>query len=212
MTLGFTCVLQYGLQSSSTCNKVTHFGTVSDSPCSKLFVNPNLRPGNDCFIIWVLGLVMRPPISCQLSLTLLVGSLSPQVLWSYHTTPNYSTNETPFHLTFSIEVVILVEIGEPSPKTALIQSTENEDELREARDIVQVKEYAMKARAARCQARRLAPRRFKPSDLVPRKVTRTEGSFRIAEEVSRGAYCLEQLDGKKIPWTWNTMNLRLYYN
>ncbi|RDX76952.1 hypothetical protein CR513_42996, partial [Mucuna pruriens] len=66
--------------------------------------------------------------------------------------PYSSTNETPFHLTFSIEVVILVEIGEPSPKTALIQSTENEDELREARDIVQVKEYAMKARAARRQA------------------------------------------------------------
>ncbi|RDX95460.1 hypothetical protein CR513_22017, partial [Mucuna pruriens] len=58
-----------------------------------------------------------------------------------------------------------------------------------------VKEYAMKARAARRQARRLAPRRFKPSDLVPRKVTRTEGSFRIAEEVDKGAYLLEQLTG-----------------
>ncbi|RDX85862.1 hypothetical protein CR513_32889, partial [Mucuna pruriens] len=61
----------------------------------------------------------------------------PQVLWSYHTTPNYSTNETPFRLTFSIEVVILVEIGEPSPKTALIQSTENEDELRVNLDLLQ---------------------------------------------------------------------------
>ncbi|RDX82773.1 hypothetical protein CR513_36391, partial [Mucuna pruriens] len=49
---------------------------------------------------------------------------------------------------------------------------------------------------------KISPPTIKPGDL--------EGSFRIAEEVSRGAYCLEQLDGKKIPWTWNTMNLRLY--
>ncbi|RDX70546.1 hypothetical protein CR513_50202, partial [Mucuna pruriens] len=35
-----------------------------------------LRPGNDCFIIWVLSLVMRPSMSRKLSLTLLVGSLS----------------------------------------------------------------------------------------------------------------------------------------
>ncbi|RDX65983.1 hypothetical protein CR513_55301, partial [Mucuna pruriens] len=76
ITLGFICVLQYGLQYSSTCNKVIHFGAASDSLCSKLSVIPKLRPGNDCFIIWVLGLVMGPPMSHKLSLTLLVGSLS----------------------------------------------------------------------------------------------------------------------------------------
>ncbi|RDX78025.1 hypothetical protein CR513_41758, partial [Mucuna pruriens] len=76
MTLDFIYVLQYGLQSSSTCNKVTHFGAASDSLCSKLSVIPKLRPGNNCFIIWVLGLVMGSPMSHKLSLILLVGSLS----------------------------------------------------------------------------------------------------------------------------------------
>ncbi|RDX83100.1 hypothetical protein CR513_36016, partial [Mucuna pruriens] len=76
MTLGFIYVLQYGLQSSSTCNKVAHFSAASDSLCSKLSVIPKLRPNNDCVIIWVLGLVMGPPMSHKLSLTLLVGSLS----------------------------------------------------------------------------------------------------------------------------------------
>ncbi|RDX78394.1 hypothetical protein CR513_41343, partial [Mucuna pruriens] len=47
--------------------------------------------------------------------------------------PHSSTNETPFRLTFSTEAVILVEIGEPSPRTALFQLAENEDELRQSR-------------------------------------------------------------------------------
>ncbi|RDX98169.1 hypothetical protein CR513_18938, partial [Mucuna pruriens] len=38
----------------------------------------------------------------------------PQVLWSYHTTPHSTTNETPFRLTFETEVMIPIEIGEPS--------------------------------------------------------------------------------------------------
>ncbi|RDY01915.1 hypothetical protein CR513_14700, partial [Mucuna pruriens] len=59
-----------------------------------------------------------------------------QVLWSYYTMPHSSTNETPFHLTFGIEVVISVEIGEPSPQTALFRLTENEDELRTNLDLL----------------------------------------------------------------------------
>ncbi|RDX93796.1 hypothetical protein CR513_23884, partial [Mucuna pruriens] len=39
----------------------------------------------------------------------------PHVLWSYHTTPQSTTNETPFRLTFGTEAVIPVEIGESSP-------------------------------------------------------------------------------------------------
>ncbi|RDX98913.1 hypothetical protein CR513_18101, partial [Mucuna pruriens] len=113
----------------------------------------------------------------------------PQVLWSYHTTPHSYTNETHFRLTFSIEAV---------------------------------KEYAAKVRAARQQRQRLAHRHFQPHDLVLRKITRTtddnkltpiwKGPYRITEEASKGAYCLEHLDSKKIPRTWNTMNLHAYHS
>ncbi|RDY08814.1 Tf2-8, partial [Mucuna pruriens] len=41
----------------------------------------------------------------------------PQVLWSYHTTPHSSTKETPFRLTYDMEAVVPMEIGEPSPLT-----------------------------------------------------------------------------------------------
>ncbi|RDX84100.1 hypothetical protein CR513_34909, partial [Mucuna pruriens] len=39
-----------------------------------------------------------------------------------------------------------------------------------------------------------------------------EGPFKVTEEVSKGAYRLEQVDGKRIPRTWNTLNLRLCYS
>ncbi|RDX87839.1 hypothetical protein CR513_30637, partial [Mucuna pruriens] len=87
-----------------------------------------------------------------------MGKGAPQVLWSYHTTPHSSTNETTFQLTFGMEAIIPVEIGEPSPRTALFQPAENKDKLRvnldllqEVREVAQVKEYAAKARAARRQ-------------------------------------------------------------
>ncbi|RDX80342.1 Pol polyprotein, partial [Mucuna pruriens] len=80
----------------------------------------------------------------------------PQVIWSYHTTPHSTTGETPFRLTYGSEAMILVEIGEPSPRTALFEPTVNEEELREnldllqeVREIVHIKEYAAKVRVAR---------------------------------------------------------------
>ncbi|RDX72263.1 hypothetical protein CR513_48280, partial [Mucuna pruriens] len=60
----------------------------------------------------------------------------PQVLWLYHTTPHSRTNEIPFPLTFDTEVVIPVEIGEPSPRTTLFEPGENEEELRANLDML----------------------------------------------------------------------------
>ncbi|RDX72638.1 hypothetical protein CR513_47842, partial [Mucuna pruriens] len=36
-----------------------------------------------------------------------------------------------------------------------------------------------------------------------------EGFFRVTKEVEKGVYRLEHLDGKKIPQTWNAINLRM---
>ncbi|RDX99319.1 hypothetical protein CR513_17643, partial [Mucuna pruriens] len=128
----------------------------------------------------------------------------PQVLWSYHTTPHSTTNETPFRLTFGTEVMIPMEIGELSPRTALFELGENKDELRvnmdmlqEIREIAHVREYAVKARAARKYDKIVVPCSFKLQDLVLRR----EGPFKVIKEVGRGAYRLEILDGKKIPRT-----------
>ncbi|RDX69752.1 Tf2-8, partial [Mucuna pruriens] len=153
----------------------------------------------------------------------------PQVLWSYHTTLHSTTNETPFCLIFGTEAMIPVEIGEPSPKTALFEPSGNEEGLRtnldllqEAREIAHVKEYAMKTRAARKYNRKVVPGNFKTRDLVLKKITLGinknkltpywEGPFRIVEEVGQGAYRLESLEKKKLPRTWNVASLRMYYS
>ncbi|RDX77430.1 Tf2-9, partial [Mucuna pruriens] len=153
----------------------------------------------------------------------------PQVLWSYHTTPHSTTRETPLCLTYGTEAVISVEIGEPSPRMTFFEQGNNEEELRanldllqEVREIAHIKEYAVKARVAKKYNEKLIPRRFSVADLVLRRVTRRgeynklsplwEGPFRIIEEVGKGAYCLEQLDGKKVPRTWNAISLHMYYS
>ncbi|RDX96069.1 Tf2-9, partial [Mucuna pruriens] len=153
----------------------------------------------------------------------------PQVLWSYHTTPHSTTNETPFRLTFGTEAMILVEIGEPSPRTALFEPSKNEEELRanldliqEAREIAHVKEYAIKARAARKYNQKVIPREFIAGDLVLKKITMTasrnkltpswEGPFRVIDAIGRGAYKLESLEKKTLPRTWNAASLHVYYS
>ncbi|RDX98498.1 Tf2-6, partial [Mucuna pruriens] len=152
-----------------------------------------------------------------------------QVLWSCHTNPHSIMGETPFCLTYGSEAVIPVEIGEPSPRTTLFDPTTNEEELRanldllqETREIAHIKEYAVKARAARRHDRRTIHRDFQEGDLVLRKVTMTaeknkltpkwEGPFRVAEKVGRGAYRLEHLEGRGIPRTWNANSLRRYFS
>ncbi|RDX88909.1 Tf2-6, partial [Mucuna pruriens] len=153
----------------------------------------------------------------------------PQVLLSCHTTPHSTTNETPFRLTFGTEAMIPVKIGEPSPRTALFEPSRNEEELRanldliqEAREIAHIKEYAIKARAARRYNQKVIPRKFKTGDLVLKKVTMTanknkltplwEGPFRVIDEIGQGAYKLESLEKKVLPRTWNAASLRMYYS
>ncbi|RDX78618.1 Tf2-11, partial [Mucuna pruriens] len=97
----------------------------------------------------------------------------PQVLWSYQTIPHSTTNETPFHLTFETEAVILVEIGESSACTTLFEPSENKDELRANLDIEgssPLREFAVKTKVAKMYNQRVIPRGFKPQDLVLRKV------------------------------------------
>ncbi|RDX69112.1 hypothetical protein CR513_51812, partial [Mucuna pruriens] len=109
----------------------------------------------------------------------------PQILWLYHTTPHFVTQEMPFRLTYGTDV--------------------------EVREIAHVKEFAAKARAVKRYDAKVFPQKLKRKDLVLERVLNDdttnklianwEGLFKIAEEIGRGAYRLEHLDGKKIPRT-----------
>ena len=95
------------------------------------------------------------------------------MLWAYRCTPQLETNESPFSLVYGAEVMILVEIGEPSLCRELYDPDQNHQNmcthlnlLYELRDKTQIRNLAAKQRAARKYNTNLSPRSFAKGDLV----------------------------------------------
>nr|XP_025611672.1 uncharacterized protein LOC112705026 [Arachis hypogaea] len=149
------------------------------------------------------------------------------VLWSYRTTEQSSTKETPFRLTYGVDAVIPVEIGEPSPRLLLkgVEETVEKDLIDEAREMAHLTETALKQRVALRYNTKVLKREFEPNDLVLRRndiglptpgegklAANWEGPYRIKKVMGKGAFKLERLDGKEVPRTWNADNLRRFYS
>lgn len=75
------------------------------------------------------------------------------LLLSYHTTSRSSTGETPFILTFGIEVLILLEIGIPSLRVSSNDEEKNSEHLRANLDLIDEVGYNTKLRLAFNQQR-----------------------------------------------------------
>ncbi|KAK2373754.1 hypothetical protein QL285_074768 [Trifolium repens] len=95
------------------------------------------------------------------------------ILWSYHTTVQSSTGETPFKMVYGTDAMIPVEIDPPSWRRETTTTTENKaaleenlDLLEEIREAVHFREFAMKQRVSRKYNTRVMPRSFKEGDLV----------------------------------------------
>ncbi|XP_015963087.1 uncharacterized protein LOC107487021 [Arachis duranensis] len=149
------------------------------------------------------------------------------VLWSYRTTEQSSTKETPFRLTYGLDAVIPVEIGEPSPRLLLkgVGEAVEKDLIDEAREMAHLTETALKQRMALRYNTKVLKREFEPNDLVLRRndigpptpgagklAANWEGPYRIKKVMGKGAFKLERLDGKEVPRTWNAINLRRFYS
>ncbi|XP_057724044.1 uncharacterized protein LOC130940004 [Arachis stenosperma] len=149
------------------------------------------------------------------------------VLWSYRTTEQSSTKETPFRLTYGVDAVIPVEIGEPSPRLLLkgVEETVEKDLIDEAREMAHLTETALKQRMALRYNTKVFKRGFEPNDLVLRRndiglptpgegklAANWEGPYRVKKVMGKGAFKLERLDGKEVPRTWNADNLRRFYS
>nr|XP_025702844.1 uncharacterized protein LOC112803575 [Arachis hypogaea] len=93
------------------------------------------------------------------------------VLWSCRTTPQTSTGETPFRLTYGVEAVIPVEIGNPSPRKTVGGNDEEaeRDLVDEKRSIAHVKELALKQRISLRYNHGVIRREFADNDLVLRR-------------------------------------------
>ncbi|XP_020239374.1 uncharacterized protein LOC109818341 [Cajanus cajan] len=155
-----------------------------------------------------------------------------EVLWAYRCTPQSTTQETPFRLTYGVDAMIPVEVGEPSFRRAHFDELTNDASIRVDIDLVdevrakaQIVAEACKQRMTRRFNSNLTKRSFKEGDLVwrvqgsarrnPREgklAANWDGPFRVRHSLDNGAYKLEELSGKIIPRTWNASHLKTYYS
>ncbi|XP_072075865.1 uncharacterized protein [Arachis hypogaea] len=149
------------------------------------------------------------------------------ILWSYRTSPQSSTGETPFRLTYRVDAVIPVEIGEPSPRLLLREGSEavEKDLVDETRQMAHLTETAIKQRIALRYNGKVIKRNLGEGDLVLRRInigpptlgegklaTNWKGPYRVKDVLGKGVYKLEKLYGKEVPRTWNMANLRRFYS
>ncbi|XP_072077918.1 uncharacterized protein [Arachis hypogaea] len=148
------------------------------------------------------------------------------VLWSYRTTQQSCIGETPFRLTYGVDAIILMEIGEPSPRLLLggVEEAVEKDLVDEAREMAHLSETVLKQRMALRYNAKVLKREFEQNDLVLQRndvglptpgegklAANWEGPYRVKEVLGNDAYKLERLDGREVQRTWNVSNLRRFY-
>jgi len=106
----------------------------------------------------------------------------PRIVWAYHTTPQSTTEETPFSLVYGSDAMIPVEIQESSPRFQNFVAEKSNEErkvnldlLDEVREEERIKEKAeaLKKKVEYRYNSKLRPRQFQVADLVMRKPTHT---------------------------------------
>ena len=75
------------------------------------------------------------------------------VLWAHRTTIKVSTGDTPFSLVYGTEAVIPAEIGMPTIRTAEVNVTTNDDELRIDLDLLEERHERAAIREARAKSK-----------------------------------------------------------
>ena len=137
------------------------------------------------------------------------------MIWAYRTTPRSSIGETPFRLTYGMDVVIPVEIGSSSyrvsggidPEINNLNTRIYLDLLEERRERALIVSEAQRQKAAGYHNKRVRTKQFKIGDLVPRRADigkgnsgtgklgpNWEGPYQISETTTKGAYkiCKEE--------------------
>jgi len=96
-----------------------------------------------------------------------------EVLWASRCTPQSTTQETPYSLTYDTEAMISVEIREPSLCRQTLDLDLNKESLlvgldliNELRNKCKIREEACKIRAARRYNSKVKPRSYQKGDLV----------------------------------------------
>jgi len=96
-----------------------------------------------------------------------------EVLWAYRCTPQSTTQETPYSLTYGTKAKIFYEVGEPSLRRQTLDLDLNKeillvdlDLINELRNKSRIREEACKVWVTRRYNLKVKPRNFQKGDLV----------------------------------------------
>ena len=160
-----------------------------------------------------------------------MGGRITHVLWAYRTTPHWSTEETPFSMSYGAEAIIPIETDFSTLRTQSFNPSNNDEFLERNLDLIEERRESAMVQLAYYQHKlkqgydaKVKLRPLEPGDLVLKKVLGTaknpawgklgpnwEGPYHITSVAGIGAYFLENLDEHIIPRPWNVNNLRRYY-
>jgi len=150
------------------------------------------------------------------------------VLWSLRTTPNASTQYTPFFMVYGSEAVLPSDVKFNAPRVEAYEETDANKALEDADDLLEEARNTALARTAVYQqdlrnyhSRRLRTRSFMVGDLVLREKQKKvhklaspwEGPYIVTEVISDGgAYRLKNAKtGEEVSNPWNVAHLRRFY-
>ena len=149
------------------------------------------------------------------------------VLWSLRTTPNASTQFTPFFMVYGTEAILPSDVKFDAPRVAAYNEDDAEEALEDAVDLLEEAHDTALARTAVYQqdlrnyhSRRLRTRSIMVGDLVLRlkqkKVHKLaspwEGPFIVTEVIDGGAYRLKNANTGELSYNpWNVAHLRRFY-
>ncbi|XP_025669810.1 uncharacterized protein [Arachis hypogaea] len=134
------------------------------------------------------------------------ADLIPEILWSYNTSIQTATGETPFKLVYGAEALIPVEVSVPTLRTELYNQPNNQqarsaelDLVEEDKDISAIKQRARKRYLEQRHHKRVVHRSFNNGDLVLRRTedarkppahgklaANWEGPFRVLQNLGKG--------------------------
>jgi len=152
-----------------------------------------------------------------------------EVLWAYRTTPREATQQSPYSLVYGMEAVTPIELIQPSLRIMSYGEGDNDEAranelefITEARERARVRTVEYQKRIKRAFDRKVVPRDYHPGDLVLKKVEASgkhvgklepnwEGPYRIVCLRGKGAYELEDMEGRNLVRPWNAIHLRKFY-
>ncbi|KAL0462004.1 UNVERIFIED_CONTAM: hypothetical protein Slati_0088000 [Sesamum latifolium] len=134
----------------------------------------------------------------------------------------------PFSLVYGTEAIIPAELGMPSHRVMNFSEECNENLLRENLDLIEELREKAFLRIQRYKNiminsynKRIKSRSFQVGDLVLRRVDALkpigkldptwEGPYKVTSVIGKGAYELEDLEGRPLPRPWNVHNLKKYF-